>query len=195
MASGVKLKYFKSAADFRTWLAANHASVTELWLGIYKKDSGKISITYAEALDEALCFGWIDGVRKRVDELSFMQRFTPRKPKSIWSLINIGHVKRLTKAGRMMPAGEQAFAARTAARSGVYSFENRPRELSPQLQRQFRSDKAAWEFFQQQPPGYRRLMAFWVMSAKQEETRQRRLAQLMSDSKQGRRVGLLTSKK
>jgi len=191
----VKLKYFKSAADFRVWLEVNHASVTELWIGFYKKDSGKGGITYAEALDEALCFGWIDGIKKRVDEFSYTHRFTPRKPKSIWSLINIGHVKRLTKAGRMMPAGEQAFAARTAKRSGVYSFENRPRELSPELQRRFKSDQAAWEFFQQQPPGYGRLMAFWIMSAKQEETRQRRLAQLMNDSKCGRRVGLLSSKK
>jgi uncharacterized protein YdeI (YjbR/CyaY-like superfamily) len=195
MASAVKLKYFKSAADFRAWLETNYAGATELWLGFYKKDSGKGGITYAEALDEALCFGWIDGVRKRVDELSFTQRFTPRKPKSIWSLINIGHVKRLTKAGRMMPAGQEAFAARTPERSGVYSFENRPRELSPELQRQFKTDKVAWGFYQQQPPGYRRLMAFWVMSAKQEETRQRRLAQLMKDSNYGRRVGSLTSKK
>jgi uncharacterized protein YdeI (YjbR/CyaY-like superfamily) len=187
----VKLKYFKSAADFRAWLEANHASVTELWLGFYKKDSGKVGITYAEALDEALCFGWIDGIRKRVDELSFTQRFTPRKPKSIWSLINIGHVARLKKARRMMPAGLKAFAARETAKSGVYSFENKPRALSPELERQFKSDKAAWEFFQQQPPGYRRLTSFWIVSAKQEETRQRRLAQLMLDSRQGRRLGLL----
>lgn len=191
----MKHRYFKSAADFRTWLEANHNTVTELWLGIYKKDSGKVSVTYAEALDEALCFGWIDGVRKRVDESSFTQRFTPRKPTSVWSLINIGHVKRLTKAGRMMPAGLKAFAARTAAKSGVYSFENRPRELSPQLQRQFKSDRAAWKFFEQQPPGYQRLMTFWVMSAKRDETRARRLAQLISDSKQGRRVGVMTTKK
>jgi uncharacterized protein YdeI (YjbR/CyaY-like superfamily) len=144
MASAVKLKYFNTATDFRAWLEDNHRTARELWIGFYKKDSGKGGITYAEALDEALCFGWIDGVRKRMDELSFMQRFTPRKPKSIWSFINIGHVKRLMKAGRMMPAGEKAFAARTAARSGVYSFENRPRELSVELQRQFRSDNAAW---------------------------------------------------
>jgi uncharacterized protein YdeI (YjbR/CyaY-like superfamily) len=191
----VKLKYFKSTADFRAWLEANHGSTTELWLGFYKKDSGKVGITYAEALDEALCFGWIDGVRKRVDDLSFTQRFTPRKPKSVWSLINIGHVERLTKARRMKPVGLKAFAARMAIRSGVYSFENKPRELSPELQWQFRSDEAAWEFFQLQPPGYRRLVSFWVMSAKREETRQRRLAQLLSDSKQGRRLGAVTSKK
>lgn len=191
----MKLRYFKSATDFRAWLEANHASTTELFVGFYKKDSGKVGITYAEAVDEALCFGWIDGIKKRVDEVSYTHRFTPRKPKSNWSLINIGHVTRLTKAGRMKPTGLKAFAARTDARSGVYSFENRPRELSPELERQFKSDKTAWEFFQQQPPGYRRVASFWVMSAKQDETRERRLAQLMADSKQGRRLGMLSSKK
>jgi uncharacterized protein YdeI (YjbR/CyaY-like superfamily) len=191
----VKPKHFKSAADFRNWLKANHASTREVWVGFYKKASGKGGVTYAEALDEALCFGWIDGVRKRVDELSFTQRFTPRQPTSNWSLINIRHVKRLKTAGRMMPAGLKAFAARSSAKSGVYSFENRPRELSRALQRQFKSDRAAWDFFQQQPPGYRRLACFFVMSAKQEETRQRRLARLMSDSKQGRRLGVISSRK
>jgi uncharacterized protein YdeI (YjbR/CyaY-like superfamily) len=188
----VKLKYFESAADFRAWLEANHASTTELWIGFYKKDSGKGDITYEEALDEALCFGWIDGIRKRVDALSFTQRFTPRKPKSIWSLINIGHVARLTKAGHMQPAGLTAFAARTDARTGVYSFENKPRELPPELERLFKADKAAWKFFQQQPPGYRRVASFWVMSAKQEATRKRRLARLMADSSHGRRLGMLS---
>lgn len=191
----MKPRYFKSAADFRRWLEPNHASETELWIGFYKKDSGKGGLTYAEALDEALCFGWIDGIKKRVDESSYTHRFTPRKPKSNWSLINIGHVARLKKAGRMAPAGLKAFAARETARSGVYSFENKPRQLSPELERQFKSDQAAWDFFQQQPPGYRRLVSFWVMSAKQEETRQRRLGQLVSDSKQGRRLGMLGGEK
>jgi len=136
-------------------------------------------------------FGWIDGVRKRVDELSFMQRFTPRKPKSNWSLLNIRHVERLKKAGRMKPAGLKAYAARHAAKSGVYSFENKPRQLSPALERQFKLDRVAWNFFQKQPPGYRRLASFWIMSAKQEETRQRRLARLVADSRQDRRLGLL----
>jgi len=191
----MKPRYFSTASDFRDWLDANHASVTELWLGFYKKRSGRSGITYAEALDEALCFGWIDGLKKRVDDLRFKQRFTPRKPGSNWSFINIGHVQRLTKVGRMKPAGLQAFAVRTKARSGVYSFENKPRALSPALQRMFASEKAAWEFFQQQPPGYRRVAAFWVMSAKQEATRLRRLARLIADSKAGRRMGVLTSKK
>ena len=190
----MKIRYLKSAAAFRASLEAKHASATELCLGFYKKDSGKVGITYAEAVDEALCFGWIDGIKKRVDEFSYTHRFTPRKPRSNWSLINIHRVERLTKAGRMKPAGLKAFAARTKAMSGVYSFENKPRELSPALQRQFKSDNAAWEFFQHQPPGYRRVACFWVMSAKQEETRQRRLAQLMSDSKRGRRLGVASSK-
>jgi uncharacterized protein YdeI (YjbR/CyaY-like superfamily) len=184
----VKPKHFTSAADFRAWLAANHASTTELWVGFYKKDSGKGGLTYPEALDEALCFGWIDGIRKRVDDVRFTQRFTPRKPRSNWSLVNIRHVGRLKKAGRMAPAGLKAFAARTPAKSGVYSFENKPRELSPSLKRQFNAAPAAWNFFQQQPPGYRRVASFWVMSAKQAETRQRRLARLIADSGQGRRL-------
>lgn len=184
----MKPTYFKSPGAFRAWLEASHANASELWVGIYKKDSGRVGLTYAEALDEALCFGWIDGIRKRVDELSFSQRFTPRKPASVWSLINVGHVKRLTKAGRMKPAGLKAFAARTAAKTGVYSFENRPKELSPEFQRQFKSNKVAWEFFQKQPPGYRRLASFFVMSAKQEETRQRRLARLITASRSGRRL-------
>jgi len=187
----VKLKYFKSQSDFRQWLEANHASASELWVGFYKLDSGKGGLTYPQAVDEALCFGWIDGLKKRVDEFSYTQRFTPRKAKSTWSRINIRHAERLQKAGRMTPAGLKAYAARDPARSGVYSFENVPRQLSPALERQFKADKVAWAFFERQPPGYRRVASFWVMSAKQEETRQRRLARLMADSKQGRRLGLL----
>jgi len=190
----MKLKYFKSAAVFRQWLDANHARQTELWVGFFKKHTAKGGLTYPEALDEALCFGWIDGLKKRVDEFSFAQRFTPRKPKSVWSLINVGHVARLTKSGRMQPSGLKAFAARSAAKTGIYSFENKPRELSPELQRQFKSHHAAWDFFQQQPPGYRRVASFWVMSAKQATTRERRLARLMADSSKGQRLGLLSSK-
>ena len=187
----MKTKHFKSAAAFRIWLEANHASAAELWVGIYRKSSGLGGLTYPEALDEALCFGWIDGVRKRVDELSFTQRFTPRKPRSNWSLVNIRHFERLKKAGRVKPAGLKAFAARSHGKSGVYSFENKPRRLSPKLERQFKSAKTAWDFFQQQPPGYRRVSSFWIMSAKQEETRQCRLAQLIADSAQGRRLDML----
>ena len=183
----MKPKYFKSAADFRAWLEAHHSSATELWVGFYKKDSGKGGLTYPEALDEALCFGWIDGVRKRVDDQSYTQRFTPRRPRGHWSRVNIRHVTRLKKAGRMHLVGLKVFATRTAQK-----LDNRPGELSPKIQRQFQSDKAAWEFYQQQPPGYRRMTSFWIMSAKQEETRQRRLAQLMADSQNHRRLNLLS---
>jgi uncharacterized protein YdeI (YjbR/CyaY-like superfamily) len=183
---------FQSAADFREWLDAHHADATELWVAFHKRGSGKGGITYPEALDEALCFGWIDGVGKRVDDLSFTQRFTPRKPRSNWSLGNIRRVERLKKAGRMHSAGLKAFDARTATRTGAYSFENKARELSPAMQLQFQSRKAAWEYFLQQPPGYRRVATFWVMSARQEPTRQRRLARLMADSMNRRRLNLLS---
>ena len=188
----VKLKYFRSAADFRQWLKVNHASVTELWVGFFKKHTGKGGLAYAEAVDEALCFGWIDGLKKRVDDSSYMHRFTPRRHTSNWSRINIRHVARLKKAGRMMPMGLKTFAARTKAKSGVYSFENKPRRLSPAMERRFKSDRTAWDFFQRQPPGYRRVASFWVVSAKQAATRERRLTQLMSDSKQRRRLGMLS---
>ena len=188
----MKVTFFKSASDFRQWLEVHHASVCELWVGFFKKDSGKAGLTYAEAVDEALCFGWIDGLKKRVDELSYTHRFTPRKPKSNWSRVNIQHVGRLKRAGRMTPAGLKAIAARDPARSGVYSFENAARELSPADQRRFKADRAAWEFFQQQPPGYRRTAIWRVVSAKMDETRARRLSQLIEESSNGRRLGLLT---
>lgn len=186
----MKVRYFKSAADFRRWLEANHASVRELFVGFYKQDSGKGGITYAEAVDEALCFGWIDGLKKRVDEFSYTHRFTPRKPKGNWSRVNLQHVERLKKSGRMMPAGLKAYDARDLKKCGVYSFENAPRKLSAADKKQFKTDKTAWDFFQQQPPGYRRLAVWWVVGAKKEETRARRLAQLIADSGNGRRLGM-----
>lgn len=186
----MKVRYFKSAADFRRWLEANHASVRELFVGFYKQDSGKGGITYAEAVDEALCFGWIDGLKKRVDEFSYTHRFTPRKPKGNWSRVNLQHVERLKKSGRMMPAGLKAYDARDLKKCGVYSFENAPRKLSAADKKQFKTDKTAWDFFQQQPPGYRRLAVWWVVGAKKEETRARRLAQLLADSGNGRRLGM-----
>jgi len=188
----VKVTYFKSASHFRLWLEANHSSVRELWVGFFKKDSGKAAITYAEAVDEALCFGWIDGLKKRVDDLSYTHRFTPRKPKSNWSRINIQHAKRLKRAGRMTAAGIKAFAKRDAKRSGVYSFENTPRKLRPADERRFKANRAAWRFFRQQPPGYRRIANWWVVSAKKEETRARRLSRLIEDSGSGRRLDQLT---
>lgn len=188
-------RYFKSASAFRDWLETNHARASELWVGCFKKGSGLGGLSYAEAVDEALCFGWIDGLKKCVDEFSYTHRFTQRKPKSNWSLVNIRHVERLTKAGRMRPAGLKAFAACVPTKSGVYSFENAVRELAPALERQFQADAAAWAFFQRQPPGSRRTAIWWVMSAKQEETRARRWIQLMADSHQERRLGQLSGRK
>ena len=184
-------KYFRTPAEFRRWLERHHASETELWVGFYRKDSGKGGMGYAQAVDEALCFGWIDGLVRGRDAESYMQRFTPRKAKSIWSAVNLKKIEELTRAGRMAPAGIQAHARRDAKRTGLYSFENRHVELSPAFAKRFRADKAAWKFFEVQPPGYRRIAAFWVMSAKKEETRERRLARLMEDSAAGVRVASL----
>ncbi len=191
----MNIKFFKSASAYRRWLEANHARVIELWVGFFKKNSGKSGITYAEAVDEALCFGWIDGLKKRVDELSYTHRFTPRKPRSNWSRLNIQHVARLKKAGRVTPAGLQAFEARDPKKSGVYSFEDAGRNLTAADEKRFRTDQAAWNFFQQQPPGYRRTVIWWVVRAKRAETRGRRLSQLIADSTRGRRLALLTRPK
>jgi uncharacterized protein YdeI (YjbR/CyaY-like superfamily) len=184
----MEAKFFTSPEKFRQWLDRNHDSAAELWIGFHKKASGKKSITYAEALDEALCFGWIDGVRKSLNETSYIQRFTPRKTRSIWSNINVKHIERLTKEGRMHPAGLEAYARRDPKRTGIYSFENRPRELSPLYEKAFRQNKAAWKFFQEQPPSYKRLMIFRTMSAKKEETQLRRLKQLIESSEKGVRL-------
>ena len=187
-------KFFTSPKQFREWLERNHDSATELLVGFHKKSSGKKSITYAEALDEALCFGWIDGVRKNLNETSYTIRFTPRKSKSIWSLVNVKHVERLQKEGRMHPAGLKAYERRDPERTGIYSFENAPRELSPEYEKTFRQNKAAWKFFQEQPPGYKRLMIFRTMSAKKEETRLRRLKQLIEISEKGIRMDTMKPK-
>jgi len=187
-------KFFTSPEKFREWLERNHDSATELLIGFHKKSSGKKSITYAEALDEALCFGWIDGVRKSLNEISYMQRFTPRKPRSIWSNINVKHVERLKQEGRMHRAGIEAYERRAPERTGIYSFENAPRELPSEYEKTFRRNKAAWKFFQEQPAGYRRLMVFRTVSAKKEETRLRRLKQLIESSEKGERMGILKQK-
>lgn len=190
----MKPKFFSSPGQFREWLEQNHSRETELMIGFHKKSSGKKSITYAEALDEALCFGWIDGVRKSLNETSYIQRFTPRKSRSIWSLINVRHVERLTKEGRMHTAGLEAYARRDPKRTGIYSFENRPRELSPAYEKTFRQKKRAWTFFQEQPPSYKRLMIFRIMEAKKEETQLRRLKQLIESSEKGLRLGAIEPK-
>ena len=187
----MNVTFFPSPREFRQWLEKNHDQVKELWVGFYKKDSGRPSITYPEALDEALCFGWIDGVRKRYEGDSYTIRFTPRNPKSVWSRVNIRKVEELIELGRMAPPGLKAFEAREEQRSGVYSFEQAKAELDPALEKEFRAHPKAWGFFQKQPPGYRRTATWWVVSAKKDETRARRLRQLIEDSDAGRRLGLL----
>jgi uncharacterized protein YdeI (YjbR/CyaY-like superfamily) len=184
----VKPTFFATPADFRAWLERHHEQADELLVGFYKKDSGRPSITWPESVDEALSFGWIDGVRRRIDDVSYSIRFTPRRRGSIWSAVNIGRVEELTKLGRMSPAGLAAFAAREESKSRVYAFENAPRELPPADEKKFRANRKAWKFFSEQPPGYRRLAIFWVTSAKREETRARRLGQLIEDSGKGVRL-------
>jgi uncharacterized protein YdeI (YjbR/CyaY-like superfamily) len=181
--------FFKTPADFRKWLARNHSSATELLVGFYKKDSGKPSITWPESVDEALCFGWIDGVRRRIDDVSYSIRFAPRKTTSTWSAINIGRVAELTKLGRMQPAGIRAFEQRREEKSAIYAYENEARTLSADDEKTFRADKKAWEFFNAQPPGYRRQSIYWITSPKKPETRARRLATMIEDSANGRRRG------
>jgi uncharacterized protein YdeI (YjbR/CyaY-like superfamily) len=181
-------RFFATPAAFRRWLESHHASAKELWVGFWKKDSGRKGMSYDEAVDEALCHGWIDGLTKRHDELSYKQRFSPRKSTSAWSAINIGKVERLKAAGRMARSGLEAFEKRDPKRTSVYSFENRDVKFSPDAEKRFRAQRKAWAYFDRQPPGYRRLMAFWVMSAKRDETRARRLAQLIARSAAGERV-------
>lgn len=191
----MELTFFASPHEFRNWLKKHHAKNTELLVGFYSKGSGLGGITYAEALDEALCFGWIDGVRRNVDEVSYSIRFTPRKTGSIWSLINVKHVERLLAAKRMANAGIKAFDARKAHKTGIYSFEQKKHALEPAQEKTFRANKKAWAFWEAQPPGYKRVSTHWVTSAKQEETRARRLAQLIADSAAGHRLGVVTGKK
>ncbi|HXQ72123.1 MAG TPA: YdeI/OmpD-associated family protein [Pyrinomonadaceae bacterium] len=191
----MKPKFFATQEKFREWLEKNHASATELLVGFHKKSSGKKSITYAEALDEALCFGWIDGVRRRLDETSYQQRFTPRRARSIWSLVNVKHVERLKKEARMHAAGLAAYEQRDPKRTGIYAFENAPCELSAEYEKEFRKVKGAWEYFQTYPPYLKKTVSYWVMSAKKEETRLARLQRLIESSAKGERIGVLPSKK
>ena len=184
----MKLRFFKTPTAFRKWLATNHNRSKELWVGFYKKDSGKPSLTWPESVDEALCFGWIDGIRKRFDDKSYVIRFTPRKPESNWSAVNIRNVERLIKEKRMTSAGLKAYEARKEFRSGIYSYEQRPAELVEPYASQFKKNKAAWKFFQSQPPYYRKMMTWFIVSAKTEETRQKRLAKLIEGSAQQKRL-------
>jgi uncharacterized protein YdeI (YjbR/CyaY-like superfamily) len=181
-------KTFRTQAAFRAWLETHHATAKELEIRLFKVHAAHRGLTYAQALDEALSFGWIDGVVHRLDQDSFSQRYTPRQPRSTWSRRNIWHVERLKKAGQLTPAGLAAYEAREAQRTGLYSFEQERPELPPAYLKAIRADKAAWRHFRTAAPGYRRMTAHWVMSAKKEETRARRLGILIDSAARGRKI-------
>lgn len=181
--------FFATPGRFRQWLGKNHERAVELWVGYYRKDSDRPSLTWPESVDEALCFGWIDGIRKKVDDESYKIRFTPRRPKSTWSAVNIARIAVLMREAWVQPAGVAAFSRREESNSRKYSFENRESaKLTEADEREFRRDLAAWEFFQRQPAGYRRLTAWWVISAKRPETRRARLQRLIETSRARRRI-------
>ena len=184
--------FFAGPEGFRAWLEEHHAAETELWVGFYKVGTGRPSITWPESVDEALCFGWIDGLRKKLDEESYVIRFTPRKPSSNWSAKNITRIEELIAEDRVRPAGLAIYAARDPDKSRVYSFERRKAaKLDAEQEARLRANEAAWKFFQSQPPGYRRTAIHWVISAKREATRERRLNTLIEDSAAGRRIAPL----
>jgi uncharacterized protein YdeI (YjbR/CyaY-like superfamily) len=181
--------FFATPAAFRAWLKKHHKTAVELWVGYYRRDCGKPSITWQESVDEALCFGWIDGIRKKVSDDSYTNRFTPRRAGSNWSAINIAKVEELTKQKRMQSAGLAAFAKRSEAKSRIYTYEQvDPAAFEKPLQKKFTANKKAWAYFQAQAPYYRRLMTRWVGGAKQAETRLRRLDKLMAACESGRRL-------
>jgi uncharacterized protein YdeI (YjbR/CyaY-like superfamily) len=190
----MKPTFFKSGADFRAWLEKRHRDAAELVLGFHKKGSTKKGVTYQEALDEALAFGWIDGVRHALDADSYTIRFSPRKPRSIWSAVNIRRIAELTAASRMADAGLEAFGKRDERRSAIYSYERDGAELDAESSKQFKADKKAWAFYRAQAPWYQRTSTHWVVTAKRPETRARRLAMLIRCSRNGERLPHLTRK-
>ncbi len=185
--------FFRTPAELRRWLRKNHASASELEIGFYKKSAGERGITYQEALDEALCFGWIDGVRHGIDATRYTTRFTPRKSKSFWSLVNIKRMNELIAARRAQPAGIQAFERRDEDSSKRYSYERETAALDDESERTFRADRDSWEFFRSQAPSYQRAAAWWVVAGKRPETRRRRLEALIAHSAARRRLPQLTS--
>jgi uncharacterized protein YdeI (YjbR/CyaY-like superfamily) len=184
----IKASFFSTQAEFRKWLEKNHKKEKELIVGYYKVDSGKPSMTWSQSVDQALCFGWIDGVRRSIDTISYCIRFTPRKPTSIWSDINIKKVEALTKVGLMKPEGLHAFSLRKEHKSGVYSHEKEASILSPDFEKQFKKNKLAWTYFNAQAPSYKKVMLHWIMTAKQEKTRLTRLEKTIKTSEQQKRV-------
>ena len=188
MNDSIKPIFFKTPSSFRKWLEKNHDTKKELLVGFYKVKSGKQSITWPESVDEAICFGWIDGVRKSVDDESYCIRFTPRKPKSFWSAVNINKVEELSKQGLMHVSGLNAFAKREEKKSRVYSYEKEPSILAGDFLKKFASNKKAWKFFQSMPRSYQNTAIHWVMEAKQEITKSKRLEELINDSEAGRKI-------
>ncbi|WP_409344520.1 YdeI/OmpD-associated family protein [Paenibacillus sp. MBLB4367] len=185
--------FFAAPSDFGAWLEEHHDKSKELWVGYYKVGSGKPSMTWPESVDEALCCGWIDGLRKGIDDISYMIRFTPRKPGSIWSDVNVARVTELTALGRMRPAGLNAFEKRKANKSGIYAYEQKQEaKLSDAQEAEFRANKQAWDFFQSQAASYRKTAIWLIVSAKKEETRRSRLAELIEDSANGRKIKRLS---
>ncbi|HZD93175.1 MAG TPA: YdeI/OmpD-associated family protein [Candidatus Sulfotelmatobacter sp.] len=191
----MKTTFFHIPAQFREWLTKHHATKDELLVGFYKKDSGKPSITWPESVDEALCFGWIDGIRKSVDDISYTIRFTPRKPGSIWSSVNIKRAQLLIEHGQMQPAGLRAYHARKENKSGVYSYEQRSVDLTEPYHRLLKKNKAAWDFFQAQSASYRKAVSWWIISAKMGETRLKRLEKLIAYLLQRRRLPEFTPRR
>lgn len=181
-------KFFKTIESLRAWFTKYGATKPELWIGYYKKSSGKGGVVYKQALDEALCVGWIDGQVRSIDDVCYMQRWTPRKPKSNWSNVNVKRVGELIATGRMTPAGHAAFARRVPERTGVYAFENPSPEFPPAFLKRFKANKPAWRFWSAQPLGYRRIFTGYVTSAKQDATRERRLALVIEHSARGERL-------
>jgi len=187
-----KPRFFKSAKDFASWLERNHDKADELWVGYHRKATGRPSLTYPESVDVALCYGWIDGVRRSVDETRYTNRFTPRRPGSNWSAVNIRRARALIKVRRMRPAGLRAFRAKRASRSSTASYENRPSDLPPRYLERLKANEKARIFYRAQPPSYRRAATWWVISAKREETRRKRLSNLIESSARGRTIPPLT---
>ena len=188
----MKTQFFQSKTEFRDWLKRDHAEADELYVGFHKKASGIPSITYSEALDEALCFGWIDGVRKSADEFRYAIRFTPRKRDSRWSAVNIARARALIEAGRMHASGLKVFESRTQEKKIRYSDERKAAVLDPAYEKQLKANHKAWDYFQSKPPSYRQVAIFWIMDAKREETRMKRLLQLIQNSEAGRTIPPLT---
>jgi uncharacterized protein YdeI (YjbR/CyaY-like superfamily) len=187
--------FFPAPSDLRKWLDAHHASAPELWLGFYKKGSGRPSVTWPDSVDEALCVGWIDGIRRSLDGDRYVIRFTPRRAGSIWSAINIRRARALAREKRMRPAGLAAFEARRENRIGIYSYERRPARLPEPYRSLLKKNRKAWAFLDAQPPGYKRSMAWWIVSAKKEETRLKRFGRLARESAAGRRIPLFTRRR